>query len=71
MSEAPSRIWIDPDWNRHPYWESFPIGNMSEYIRADIVEEMREALEKTAELVEILGHRAVKARSALKRLEEE
>ena len=41
---APKKIWIDPDWNRHPYWESFPIGNMSEYIRADIVEEMRRAM---------------------------
>ena len=66
---APKKIWIDPDWNRHPYWESFPIGNMSEYIRADIVEEMREALEELLVSVESIGTN--KAKAALKRLEEE
>ena len=64
-------------WNRHPYWESFPIGNMSEYIRSDIVEEMREALERlVATGLDQYTHHQIMSdpshyvNAALKRLEE-
>ena len=65
---APKKIWVDlasPDVCER--WTS--VG--TPYIRADIVEEMREALEFCCELLEGLGSTALRGRSALKRLEEE
>ena len=43
MSEAPKKIWIDDDWDTYV---SEPSHKADQYIRADIVEEMREALEE-------------------------
>lgn len=49
MSEAPKKIWIDVDYEM-PYWfkESTSkdyVTTDTLYIRADVVEEMRKALE--------------------------
>ena len=73
MSEAPKKIWIG---ETHGYWMTHPcFDSDTPYIRADIVEEMREAL---AGLVEYVGrdHAGVglaelhgKGIYALKRLE--
>ena len=49
----------------------YPFDDMTKYIRADIVEEMREALEFCCELLESLGSTALRGRSAIKLLEEE
>lgn len=67
MTEAPKKIWMSTD--AHAWAMEDDIFNVP-YIRADLVHALVEALEKTAELVEILGHQAVKARAALKALEE-
>ena len=73
MSEAPKKIWLDA-WTEHPYWsekkQPYPC---VKYIRADIVEEMREAL---ISLRLYLGEEEWRshfdnAQAALKRLEEE
>ena len=67
MSEAPKKIWYDP--------YSFETGSEklsqhdTQYIRADIVEEMREALRDLEQWVSGTGYD--KARAALKRLEGE
>ncbi len=79
MSEAPKKIWVecyeDEDDGELDLFFSAK-GHGEEYIRADIVEEMREALEMfqawmtdihTYTLLEV----DMKAEAALKRLEEE
>ena len=77
MSEAPKKIWVD--WPKEPF--SPPLicsikpdvhsWNGETYIRADLVDELIEALEITAELVEALGHTAKKARAVLAKIKEE
>ena len=51
MSEAPKKIWVDPDYLDAPHIDSCisltqVLDRDTQYIRADIVEEMREALEE-------------------------
>ena len=70
MNEYPKRIWIDNTILDEFDMERCPESDIP-YIHADLVDELVEALEKTAELVEILGYPAAKARAALKKLEEE
>lgn len=62
-TEIPKKIWQTHDFNG-------AIQHI-EYIRADIVEDMREALEFCCELLECSGRTALKGRAALKRLEGE
>jgi hypothetical protein len=76
MNKAPKKIWVDfVDWPDSPplicsikpdvhSWNGEP------YIRADLFDELVEALEITAELVEALGHTAKKARAALAKIKE-
>ena len=74
VDKTPIRLWIDPDYIED---ETDCVSKVKvldrdvQYIRADIVEEMREALEFCCELLESLGSTALRGRSALKRLEEE
>lgn len=69
MNEAPEKIWVIRD--RYVVDPEKSCERTVPYIHADLVDELVEALEKTAELVEILGYPAAKARAALKKLEEE
>ena len=77
MSEAPKKLWIDPDYLED---ETDCISKVKvldrdiQYIRADIVEEMRKALLGLIADFVINGYTdddIEKARVALKRLEEE
>ena len=70
MSKAPKKIWIDPHVGTSPYADN----RITQYIRADIVEEMREALNLASVWSnQRLFIQAVKPKieAALKRLEEE
>ena len=45
MSEAPKKIWVDPFFaNRFFTSQEVRIGNPEQYIRADLVEDMRVSL---------------------------
>lgn len=68
MSEPAKRIYVYQEFT-HKVTERHETD--IEYVRADIVEEMREALEESIRFTNI-GHITLeKARAALKRLEEE
>ena len=75
MSEAPKRVWMRVNMAPKRLMEEKLFDDDVEYIRADIVEEMREALEKLAKLGNgdqygnSVGNEI--ARAALKLLEEE
>jgi hypothetical protein len=65
MKEEPKKIWLDSDGAA---WEHYSEED-TPYIRADIVYELVEALEHTAQLLEALGGTALMAKDALKALE--
>ena len=69
MSEAPKKIWVlvEPSGQLIAGYTDYR--SKIKYIRADIVEEMREALEELLVSVESIGTN--KAKAALKRLDEE
>ena len=73
VGNAPIRLWVDPDYLED---ETDCVSKVKvldrdvQYVRADIVEEMREALEFCCELLESLGSTALRGRSAIKLLEE-
>ena len=69
MSEAPKKIWVPEVWVDCLGWEETP-GEEIPYIRADIVDELVEALKHSADLLECLGATALMARGALAKLEE-
>ncbi len=78
---APKKVWICPDWNKHPYWHEE--GNRmvtTQYIRADLVDGLAEALKtcRFSGYTDIDGDYITtqhfdgpKVRAALKALEEE
>lgn len=76
MSEVPAKLWIDPEYIED---ETDCISKLKvldrdvQYIRSDIVEEMREALKEIflSSNMNEFGSACGKARAALKRLEEE
>ena len=75
MSEAPKKIWVEQDFRD---WAVDPLDyaqgtKLTQYIRADIVEEMREALEYAAMLFLNEGNLSQhdEIESLLNRLEEE
>ena len=51
MSEAPKRIWVEPADQELGWWEDGEPETDTQYIHADIVEEMREALNKIKDIV--------------------
>jgi len=66
------KMWItydDTGWIEYVHPQKIP--NTVGWVRADLVDELIEALEITAELVEALGHTAKKARAALTKIKEE
>ena len=65
MNEAPKKIWLDSDGSA---WEHYSEDD-TPYIRADIVDELVEVLEHTAQLLEALGGTALMAKDMLKKLE--
>ena len=73
MTKPPKKIWITPPDARLIGWTSSEENVMPQdtpYIRADLVDELYQALEITAELVEALGHTAKKARIVLAMIKE-
>ena len=69
--ETPKKVWMRVNMAPKRLMEEKLFDDDVQYIRADIVEEMQEALEFCCELLEGLGSTALRGRSALKRLEEE
>jgi len=75
MNEAPKKIWIhDGFWlsGDSSYWSTDEKESEidTQYIRADLVDGLVEALKHTAKLLEALGGTALMAEDALKALEE-
>jgi len=68
---APKKIWINDDWDKHPYWHDKENRmTTTPYIRADLVDGLAEALEDLVTMTECSGNLARNARAALKALEE-
>ena len=69
MNEAPEKIWLDSDMTA---WKQYSEDD-TPYIRADIVDELVEALKAVVRYVGNSGddYLADKVRAALKKLEEE
>lgn len=70
MSEAPKKIFV-PTRSVHMVDKDLKYFATIPYIRADLVDDLVEALEHTAELLECLGATALMARAALARVKEE
>ena len=68
---APKKIWIEPADQELGWWENGETGTDTQYIRADIVEEMREALEHYCKVMQSMNMTSYTAQAALKLLEEE
>ena len=66
---APKRVWMRVNMAPKRLMEEKLFDDDVQYIRADIVEEMREALKEL--IVDVESMRTSKAKTALKRLEEE
>ena len=73
---APKKIWINDDWDKHPYWHDKENRmTTTPYIRADLVDGLVEALEQ---FLDDMGDSGLsvcpaakeQARAALKALEE-
>ena len=69
MTEAPKKIWASKDSN--------PTGELTQYVRADLVDGLVEALKLLVSYGNVFSHKAGQespyeiARAALKALEEE
>jgi hypothetical protein len=61
MTDAPERIWADPDhWIEGPPSSDLSAQGYTEYVRADLVEAaVRRALEAAAVVCEAIRHRQI------------
>jgi len=69
MNEAPKKIWAIQG-THHPYWRLKEFPNTVQYIRADLVDGLVEALEKIAGGWVCVDEAGLTARAALKALED-
>ena len=78
MNEAPKKIWVNDDWNKHPYWHAKENRmTTTQYIRADLVDGLVDLLKQDLEWMEngdevgYGGDLYNKIKAALKAMEEE